>query len=383
MKNLCRLLSIPLLVACFCVSAFAQVTMVFQENFDRLPLGPPVDEDSPITQAFTHQPPDNWRVESSGVPGVQDPDVGVTEWEGWSFANKNFWIQVSNDERRSEFLKGEGIVAVADPDEWNDLGFPTTGGPANVLGFYNTFLVTPRFDIGELLNKGDRLQFKVDSSWIPQCCDDGEFFAPNLNNKTATIRARFDDGSTFDLLEWQSAPFIDSQGNPSTNPNDLPNQAFKSIATNEELYVDLSDLLSTNHVNFFLEFGLTNAGDDWWWAMDNMQIISTGFEVDGDMDLSGVLDELDITHFAQAIHNEQDYIVTHYGESPAVRGSLDSTFDFDDIDWFVGLLNGGGIAATRDTIVAAINAYGVPEPSSGCLALGVVLVGLSRHRFGC
>ena len=118
-------------------------TVIFEENFDQLPLDKPVQEDSSITQAFTHSPPDNWRVDSSGVPGVQNPSIGVFEWEGWSFANKDFWIEVSGNERRSEFKKAEGTLAVADPDEWNDLG-----DPANNVGFFKTFLKTPVFNIG-------------------------------------------------------------------------------------------------------------------------------------------------------------------------------------------------------------------------------------------
>jgi len=373
MKYVWHLLSVKLLMTCLCWQVSAQ-SVIFQQDFNQLPLRPPVDEDSGITRAFTHEPPDDWSIDASGVPGVGNQSVGVLEWEGWSFADKNFWIEVSGDERRSEFERAEGTVAVADPDEWNDLG-----DPANNVGFFNTFLDTPVFDIATILQKGDRLQFKFDSSWIPQCCDDGELFAPNKNNKKATVRALFEDGSTVELLRWESAPFFDTQGDPSTEPSDTPNPFFKGIATNELLYLDLSPLLTLDHLGFKLEFGLTNAGDDWWWAMDNMQVISLT-SVDGDMDLSGVLDENDIDDFAQAMHSSKDYIATHFGEVPAIRGSLDSLFDFDDIDWFVGLLNGGGVAASRDTILAAIEAQAVPEPSSGCLVTALLGLCLTRYR---
>ena len=138
MKTLWQLLSVNLWIACLCWQVSAQ-TVIFTENFDQLPLGPPVDEESGITQAFTLEPPENWQVDSADVPGVSSQSVGVTEWEGWWFANKNFWLEVSRDERRSEFKRGEGIVAVADPDEWNDLG-----DPANNVGFFNTFPTLPR-----------------------------------------------------------------------------------------------------------------------------------------------------------------------------------------------------------------------------------------------
>ncbi|NOZ39768.1 MAG: hypothetical protein GXP24_06030 [Planctomycetes bacterium] len=373
--KLVRKLQLGLLILVILPSTVSAQSVIFQENFDQLPLRPPVDEDSGITKAFTHIPPVNWRIDSSGVPGVQNSSIGVTEWEGWSFANKDFWIEVSNDQFRSQFTRGQGTVAVADPDEWNDLG-----DPANNVGFFNAFLETPVFNIATVLSTGDRLQFQFDSSWRPQCCDDGDQFNPNGNNQTATIRARFLDGSTQELLRWESAPFFDSLGRPSTNPSGTPNPNFKNIALNELFFVDLSPLLISSRLGFSLEFGLTNAGDDFWWAMDNMEAISLT-TVDGDMDLNGFLDEDDIDDFAQAMNSTKDYIATHFGEFPATRGSLDSVFDFDDIDWFVNLLNGGGIAASRATIIAAIDAQAVPEPSSACLAALLLGVALTRRRY--
>ena len=102
--------------------------------------------------------------------------------------------------------------------------------------------------------------------------------------------------------------------------------------------------------------------------------------VPGDMDLSGALDAADIVDFAQAMHSTKDYIATHYGEFPATRGSLDSLFDFDDIDWFVDKLNSGGVAASRDTVLAEFQAQAVPEPSSGCLAAVLLGVALIRRQ---
>lgn len=368
-----QLLSITLTSLLLSCPAFAQ-QIIFQENFDDLPLRGPVDEDSQITNAFTHRPPDDWERNASGVPGVGDQEFGVFEWEGWSFANKNFWIDVSGDEGRSQFTRGQGVVAVADPDEWNDLG-----DPANELGFFNTFLETPFFETSQLLAKGPRLQLKFDSSWRPQCCDDGENFDPNGNNQTATVRARFVDGSFQELLRWESAPFFDSQGRPTTTPTPFRNDFFKSANLNELLYVDLSDLLLSSTLGFKLEFGMSNAGDDWWFAMDNMQMISLT-EVPGDMDIDGDVDEDDIDDFAQGIHNAADYAINHFGESPATRGSPDSDFNFDDIDWFVNILNGGGVAASRETIIAAIQAQAIPEPTSLMLAAVALSVGLTRCR---
>ncbi len=391
MRTFHRLLCVCLALAWGIGPAGAQ-QVVFQENFDQLPLGPPVQEDSQIVNAFTHAPPSGWVRDATGVPGVENPSIGIFEWEGWSFANKEFWIDIANDDpgdgRRQEFLRGDGTILVADTNEWNDLG-----NPANNVGYYDTFLDTPEFVIGDLLNKGDRLQLQFDSSWIPQCCDDGANLDPPFgtdipfeNNKTARIRAKFEDGSTQELLRWESAPFIrtDTAGNehPSTNPEDPINPNFKAIDTNELVFVDLSSLLSTTHFAFKLEFALGDSGDDWWWAMDNMFMISMT-TVPGDMDINGILDEQDIDDFAQAMHSTKDYIASHFGEFPATRGSEDSVFDFDDIDWFVQLLNDNAIAASRDTVLTAIAAQAIPEPTTGVLAMLTLGALLARRRNPC
>ncbi len=379
MKTICHALLAALLLLIVGSCASAQVTITFQENFNDLPLGPPVDED-PIgifPNAFTHVPPEGWFNQRSMVPGIGNPIVGVEEWEGWSFANKNFWIDVSQDEGRSLFTRGQGVVAVADPDEWNDLG-----DPANTIGFYETVLETPFFDMSELLSKGSRLQLQFDSSWRPGCCDDGENFDPNQNNQTVKFIARYEDGSEFALDEWQSARFVDSNGNNPSNtpfPGSMPNGLFKGANPNELVFIDVTPALNSFNQGFEILFSMENAGDDGWFAFDNMQLTSMD-EVPGDMDLSGFVDEDDIDDFAQAMHNSLDYVLTHFGESPAIRGSADDDFNFDDIDWFVDILNGGGVAASRDTIIAAIQAQAIPEPSTASLAVLVLGIGMARFR---
>ena len=87
--------------------------------------------------AWTRTGPEGWTVDSSGVPGNSEDHVGyladadedgdgfpdndgVTEWAGWSFADYNWWVQVAGDQSRSAFSLARNVVAVADPDEWDD-----------------------------------------------------------------------------------------------------------------------------------------------------------------------------------------------------------------------------------------------------------------------
>src|SRR4051794_39983914 len=111
-------------------SGIAHAQILFSENFNGLAgsLGPSVNERTgnsrvtrrpsdfgtsvPIPNAFSHSAP-GWTVNSTtydaygasvGNPGVAqigNPDYGVDEWEGWSFANKDFWVYVAGDQTRS------------------------------------------------------------------------------------------------------------------------------------------------------------------------------------------------------------------------------------------------------------------------------------------
>jgi hypothetical protein len=234
-------------------SVSANVTL-FSENFEGLTLGPNVTEALANTQAWTQTPPAGWSINDTGVPTLGIATRGVKEWEGWSFANKNWWVQAAGDQNRGQFTLGSGIVAVADPDEWDDIGAPVNGGnglPA--LGYYNALMRTPAIALGATPNRTAKLSFA--SSWRNECCDDG---ASRTNNQTAVVRASYNGGSTFtDVLKWDSL---------STSPT------FKNDAPNEQVTINLNNPAGATSV--ILEFGLLNAGNDWWWAIDNVEVFA-------------------------------------------------------------------------------------------------------------
>lgn len=340
-------------------------TTLFFENFNSLPLQTSVSYTPAFANAFTHTPPTNWVRDASGVPGVGDPDFGTFEWEGWSFARKGFWDSVGGDARRN-FTFGQGTVAVADPDLWNDLG-----DPANQLGFYNTQLSTPLINFASPDTGARKIAF--DSSWSPQCCDDGKLFDPKGNNQTATLRLRFPNNTTKTIFRWESAPFIDPLGRPSMNPNFTPNPFYKSAAPNEKVLIDLSPFLAgAPFSQGRLEFLLTNAGNDGWWAFDTMQLFSLSL-VPGDMNIDGVVDTNDIAAFALGVQNVNGYRDTYFGEFPVTRGSPDAVFDFDDIPWFTTLLESSGVGSAAALVQEALRAGAVPEPTGFTLLLLAVM----------
>ncbi|MEL6768129.1 MAG: hypothetical protein AAFP17_13185 [Pseudomonadota bacterium] len=228
----------------------AQIDVVlFSENFEGVPLGQSPQEDTTQNGVWSETPPTGWTVDNSGVPGQGDPTEGIEDWEGWAFVDEDFWLS-ADDQQRSQFRDGfgEGTIAVADPDEWDDIG-----DPADTLGFFDAFLTTPEIDISAAPAGSLHLEFA--SSWRDEAFDDGDDFNANGNNQTATIRVSYDGGTTYEeVLRWESDP---------------TSAFFKDDAPNEMVMVALDNPETSM---LLIEFGLTEAGNDWWWALDNIQV---------------------------------------------------------------------------------------------------------------
>jgi hypothetical protein len=180
---------------------------------------------------------------------------GRPEWQGWSFANWEWWYTNVDNQLRDQFTLADGFIAIADPDEWDD--FPTSNS------FFNAYMTSPAIP---LPGSFTTVELAFDSSWRPECCDD----APGqTNNQTATIEAVYTVGGVdqppVNVLLWQS--------NPS-----LPN--FKPDATNERVTVGTAALqipVGATAVKF--RIGLSNARNDWWWAMDDLELSVDGARV--------------------------------------------------------------------------------------------------------
>ncbi len=209
------------------------IVTLFVEGFEAVPLGPSVNE--PAAQGvWSGTPPLGWTVDDTGVPGFNDPNIGVTEWEGWAITQKDWWVSVAADQNRSQFTRGLGTIAVADPDEWDDRGTPS------LLGTYNAHLITPEISLSGVLPGSVRVEF--DSSWRFE------------GVQRAELTARFDGGSPVVLLDWRSQA----------------GAFFKPDATNEAVAININNPQGATSMT--LDFALLDAGNNWWWAIDNIQV---------------------------------------------------------------------------------------------------------------
>jgi hypothetical protein len=218
-------------------------SLPFLEDFETVELGTSPEESAGTQGVWTDTPPEGWFIDESGIPGIGDPETdGVADWAGWAITDKDWWIQAAGDQRRTEFTLGQGAVAVADPDEWDDLAHTDSASE----GWYKTFMSTPVIDISEV--QAGTIQLKFDSSWRPEF--DGDY------HQTANITAFFNDQDPVEILLWES---------DGTSPN------FKDDnSTNETITVDLEN--PQGATSLVLTFGLFEAGNDWWWAIDNIVI---------------------------------------------------------------------------------------------------------------
>jgi hypothetical protein len=217
--------------------------LLFEEDFELVELGESPEESAGTPDVWTDTPPEGWFIDESGIPGIGDPDTdGVADWAGWAITDKDWWVGVAGDQRRSEFTLGQGAVAVADPDEWDDTAHTDSASE----GWYKTFMSTPAIDISEA--QAGTVQLKFDSSWRPEFDDN--------YHQTANITASYDGGDPIEVLLWES---------DAASPN------FKDDnSTNDTITLNLENPPWATSV--VLTFGLFEAGNDWWWAIDNIQL---------------------------------------------------------------------------------------------------------------
>ncbi|MED4635548.1 metallophosphoesterase [Peribacillus frigoritolerans] len=206
------------------------VNMMIGESFDQLDsaLKPAVNENIPSSiLGWSHTAPNGWSVtNSSNMP------AGTEEWQGWSFTTKEFWTK-AEDQDRSKFELGQGVIAVADPDEWDDNGSPAS------KGFFDSTLTSSSVKVegAKDLYVGFASHYKQEGT------------------QTAEVTAVFDNGEKQQVLVYDNKASSDNK-----NEHVLNKYEVKSIKVPE----DASSMK--------LQWRMHNAKNNWFWSIDDIRL---------------------------------------------------------------------------------------------------------------
>lgn len=212
---------------------FPNSTLMLQD-FELLPLFDYVQERGGDGTDYTLDPPLGFSIDNSNMAGP-----GMPEWQGWSFADKNSWIDADN-QNRSQFTLGTGTVAIADPDEWDD-----AFAGSDVHGNFNSIMYSKPILLDGVTSNSLELVF--DSSYRPE------------DQQIGTLDVTFDNGATWNnLLTYNSPDMNDNQNLSET-------LTFSNMGNP-----------STGEAQFRWQM---IGGNDWWWALDNIRVSG---EIPGD-----------------------------------------------------------------------------------------------------
>ena len=231
---------------------------ILEQNFDGLELNPAQDEalieNGGCTDAidenvigWTNISPPNWTIDNT-----QMPNSGTIEWRGWSYATKQFWIN-AEDQLRSQFYDGNNILAIADPDEWDDCE------NASSFGSFNSTLSSPMIQVPSNVN----LKLSFNSHYRNEAPQ--EAFLRTLNSL----------GQDTILMHYSNDNNSDNNGEDALNK-----------------FLQFS-LPTYNSDEFQFNWEMANAGNNWYWAIDNI-VVQIETPALGDINDDGIINILDI-----------------------------------------------------------------------------------------
>lgn len=180
--------------------------------------------------------------DGGGGSTAAQPGIGAAEWQGWTVCDYDFWIS-ADTQLREEFSKASGRVLVADPDEWDD--YDPFGIDPDSTGVFNSRITSPAINIDGVTENTVIVRF--DSSWRPE------------DTQKAALNVSFDGGAFTQVLLFES---------DSSSPDYHPD------ATNESVEIAISN--PSGATSMQIQFELFDATNDWWWAVDNIQVAGEG-----------------------------------------------------------------------------------------------------------
>ncbi len=217
------------IVLFFSISAQSQTLL--EEDFDALTdiLKPAVSEPIPSSiLGWTHTPPEGWTIDNSKMGST----TGMPEWQGWSFATLTFWTS-ADTQNRGNFSLSKGVLAIADPDEWDDLNTPSASG------FFNSTLSSPPIRVAA----GQQLYLYFDSHYRQE------------NEQQAQVSVSFNGEPSSVLLTYNEKSSSDNHGGDKENEHVV--LAIPAPETDNDM---------------LLSWELSKAKNNWYWAIDNISV---------------------------------------------------------------------------------------------------------------
>lgn len=202
---------------------------------------------------WTDEGPTGWTRDNSDLR-VEDPNgaTGRDEYRGWVFLDKYFWINQQGNQNRTAFTKGENVVALVDPDAYDDdieIGPDSEPDPdgdgVRDASFFDASLSSPPIYLDGVATNSASLTF--DSSWRDE------------DYQTAVVEVEYFDGDgesigINELLRWESQP----------------GDNFHDDNENETVTLDLQN--PDGAASLIITWDMPVAANDWWWAIDNIVV---------------------------------------------------------------------------------------------------------------
>ena len=243
---------------CFTTSTICGAeTVIFEEDFEDVNLQDSIEEGVQGTNVWSDTPPEGWEITNENPE-----DLGMPEWRTWAIVDLSWWAETAGDQERTQFTssekdgKGVGKGAVSDPDEWDD--WEVNGDP-DALSDWNGHLNTPPINIVGAAENSLILTF--DSSWRPE------------DTQTAVVSVSFDSGNEERILLFESSGTQTLVTIPTLEKNKEALNDLEQV--NETLEIPINNPADAAEV--IISFGVIDATNDWWWAVDNIKLISTEF----------------------------------------------------------------------------------------------------------
>lgn len=215
---------------------------IFSNNFEGLAT-------QPFSTGVTGGDGTDWGDTPAGwsLDNKTTPSGGPVEFTGWHVMDIDSWIGQQGGQQRDQFVRGgptkHGTVVVADGDALDDFVDIDSNK-------YTTLLTTPPISLDGINTNSLRLEF--DSSYRPE--DPGTSFG--------RVYVSFDGGAFTQLSEFSTA--------------NTPGGVGSLSRVNDHLVYNLDNATTQKSVQF--RWGYEEAGNDWWWAIDNISV--TGDKTD-------------------------------------------------------------------------------------------------------